>query len=458
MPWGRSERRVLGLRTTALLETVAFLAAALAADFLLGQANRFADISPHPFWAIVLLASAYYGANEGLMAAALSSVALLAYNLPEQGFDEELYAWLLRAMAEPLLWFVAAVVLGTLRTSQRRERDTLREELIETREQARAITEAYAQLSRLKESLEARVAGQVRTVYSMYVASRAIERQDTGQVLIGIRQLVRSVLNPRKFSLFLLNGQALEAAVSEGWSAEDRYTTMFEASSPLFQAVIAHQQFLSVTNPAHTPVLGGDGLLAGPLVSAETGEIIGMLKIEQMDFLELNPGSVQNFRVLCDWIGSAFANAQRFEEVQANQYFDPVRRLMPRPLFQLQRVLMAGLARQLGFDLSVLFLGLDQPEGVQPSVPLAAARVISRLADRLLAPTDLRFDYRQDGWDVAILLPGANQTAAEALAQRFIPELAKELAAAGLQIGIRHTTEALHQCRPPLLLATGRRL
>jgi polysaccharide biosynthesis protein PelD len=448
----RGGRRILGLRATALLETVLFLAAALAVDTFLGNADRFAGVSPHPFWIVVLLVSAYYGTNEGLVAAALSSMALLAFNLPEQGFNEELYSWLLRATTEPLLWFVAAVVLGEMRTSQRRERDALREELGETREQARAITDAYTQLSRLKDGLEARVAGQVRTVYSMYVASRAIERQDTGQVLAGIRQLVRTVLSPRKFSLFLLEGQALEAILSEGWSEDDGYGAVFDQSSPLYQAVITHQQFLTVTNPTHGLVLGAEGLLAGPLVSAETGEIIGMLKIEGMDFLELNPGSVQNFRVLCEWIGSAFANAQRFEESQANQYFDPVRRLLPQPLFQLQRLLMTSLAERLGFDLSVMFLGLEQPEEAGPSAGLAAARVASRLAERLLAPTDLRFDYREGGWHIAVLLPGADRARAEELARGFTLDLVEELTAAGLSADARFMIETLHQCQAPLLL------
>jgi polysaccharide biosynthesis protein PelD len=177
-----------------------------------------------------------------------------------------------------------------------------------------------------------------------------------------------------------------------------------------------------------------------------------MLKVEEMAFLDLNPASVQNFRVLCDWIGAAFANAQRFEEMQANPYFDPVRRLMPAPLFDLHRPMMAGLAQRLGFDLSALYVGIDLPEPAEASARIAAARVVARLADQLLRPTDLRFDWRREGWDVAILLPGADPAAAATLARRFAADLSDEIAAAGLQAGIRHTTEALHRSRGPRLL------
>ena len=108
----RSPRRIFGVRLSALLEIIGFLAVTLVFSLLFDAGNRFLNVSPHPFWIPVLLVSAYYGANEGLAAAILSAAALLTGNLPEQGSSEDLSAWLLRVTAEPVLWFVAAIALG----------------------------------------------------------------------------------------------------------------------------------------------------------------------------------------------------------------------------------------------------------------------------------------------------------------------------------------------------------
>jgi hypothetical protein len=107
----RSPPRVFGVRLSALLEIIGFLAVTLAFSLILDAGNRFFSVSPHPFWIPVLLASTYYGANEGIAAAILSATALLTGNLPEQGSNEDLSAWLLRVTAEPVIWFVAAIVL-----------------------------------------------------------------------------------------------------------------------------------------------------------------------------------------------------------------------------------------------------------------------------------------------------------------------------------------------------------
>src|SRR5215218_6779966 len=95
-----THRSILGLRVSALVETLLFLAIALLVDAWLGAGDRFSDISPHPFCIIVLLVSTYYGTNEGLATAALCGIAALAGHIPEQGFNEERTAWLLRVTAD----------------------------------------------------------------------------------------------------------------------------------------------------------------------------------------------------------------------------------------------------------------------------------------------------------------------------------------------------------------------
>ncbi|WP_460451290.1 GAF domain-containing protein [Alsobacter sp. SYSU BS001988] len=440
-------RRIFGLRLAAVLETVAFLAVALAIDALFGSGKHFLGVSPHPFWIPVLLTSAFYGTNEGLAAAILSSAALLTGNVPQQGFDEDYSAWLLRITSEPALWFVAAVVLGEIRAGQDRVSQALQRRLNDAEAQAEAITEAYEKLARLKSNLEARVAAQGQTVQTMYTASRAIERRGPGEVLMGVSELVRNVLNPGKFSLFLLNGTVLEAAACQGWTADDRYLREIEATNPLFTAVVAQKRCLAVVNREHEGALDGQGMLAGPLVSAETGLVVGMLKIEEIGFAELNPSAVQNFRIVCDWIGAALANAQRNGQRADSIDLDPMRRLLPQPLFDGLRDITGALGKRIGFDVSCIKLSvkLVDPQG---DAAAQAQELFSGVADTLLGPSDLRFEHRDGGWDFAILLPGVDREGAAAIAASIEETLGAELNLAGLRAHMHHALDVVY--------ATGR--
>jgi hypothetical protein len=311
--------RLLGLRQSALVEIAIFFAAALAIDFLFLDFGRYAHLEPHPFWLIVLLCAVQYGTGEALLAAAAATAALLVGNMPAQGFDEDLYAWLLRATLDPLMWAVAAVLFGELQGRVRRERDGVRAELEQSRRREEVIAAAYRRLDARRESLEARVAGQLRTVFAIYNAAKGIERMSARQVDAGVGELVRTVMGPRRYSLFLLRGGVLELAMSEGWPADaGENARSFDGGAPLFQAVVGSRRTLVAAVEADDRAMRGEGLLAAPLLNVDTGEVVGMLKIEEMGFLDLTATTIENFRLLCEWIGTAYANASRAARAKAD--------------------------------------------------------------------------------------------------------------------------------------------
>jgi polysaccharide biosynthesis protein PelD len=441
---GKAAGTAPGFRISALVETAALVAALLIADTVFGAGNRFAGLSPSPFWIPVLLASAYYGINEGLIAAAVCSVVALAGNMPEQHLNEDLSAWLLRSTSPAVLWFLAAVVLGEIRSAQRRAHVQVETQLADTRLEAETIAAAYQTMQQLNAHLEERVAAQVQTVRTVYLASRAIERTTKSEVWTGIRPFVLSMLNPGKFSVFLVNGSTLEATQIEGWNPEDPFNRKFASNSFLFQAIVRERQMLSVTDPVHERILRGEGILAGPIVSPETGRVIGMLKIERLDFVDFTPTTVHNFRVVCDWIGNAIAAAEKMEQLEANRHLDRLPGVMPASFFVRQRTVPETLARRTGFNLSVAFIGVELPAHAEPEGRTGAECRFSAVAEEALPPTDLLFDYRHGGWDYVILMPGRAIQDADHAVQKLLSMLSGGLNASGVQARFRHSVQSIH--------------
>lgn len=301
------------IRRAALLEIALYLGAALALDVFIFDGTRFRDVAPHPFWPIVLLIAAQYGTTEGLIAAGAATLALLGGNIPPQSIAQDRYDYLLAILREPVLWFVAATLLGELRMRHVRERMALDRALDDARRREEALRAAYTRVAALKDSLETRVASQLRTAMTMYSAARSLEKQDTSLVLLGVMEVVRTVMNPEKFSLYLLREDVLEVSIAEGWKPEDPFTRVFRAESRLFQEVILGQRVVCAASEADEEVLRKEGVLAGPLMDNENGDVLGMLKVEVLGLFELHFTNVQTFRVLCDWIADAYVNARRLE-------------------------------------------------------------------------------------------------------------------------------------------------
>lgn len=426
-PSPASPRRWFGLRPVALLELLLFFAVALGLDHWFGAGVRFDGVQPHPFWIPVLLLAIQYGTSEGVLAALVASVALRFGNMPDAGIDQDLYDHLFTLTREPILWLVAAVLFGELRMRQLREREDLRAGLAAARQEAEAIARSYRALKSVKESLETRVAGQLRTVFTLYQAAKSIDHLDEGEVMLGVAELVRTVMKPEKFSLFLLNNDVLESVTNEGWDDDnDSYARWFDSGTPLFQTVIARQRQLCVNRGEDERILAGEGVLAGPLVSSDTGEVVGMVKVESLGFTDLSVNTVENFRILCEWIGTALAKARQFRTANEQRVFTDDA-LYSSSYIGRQAEFLALLGRRMGFETTAITIrptGLSRLSVAQRA-DLAAA--IGTAVRGSLRDTDLACDFGQQGASFGVILAGTPLEGAKQVEAKLERAVRREL-------------------------------
>ena len=435
-------RRYLGLRASALLEIGLFLLLAVALDEAVFSGGRYWGVEPHPFWIIVLLAAAQYGTNEGMLAA---SLAFLSGQIPDQELGQDIYAYTLTMAKHPVLWFVAAVTLGELRGRHQRERAELVADLDETRVHAKGLGEAYRRVARIKENLEIRVSGQLRTFLSTYETAKLIERSDPGEVLLAIVDVVRAIVAPEKFSLFLLNNQVLEAAIQDGWRADDRFARTFAKSTRLYEEIVEDRRIVCLTNEADEAVLGAEGVLAGPLIRTDTGAVIGMLKVERLDLLDLNVSTVENLRALSTWIGTAYAKAVDASSRAEDLAQSDARTVLPNRYLAPQQYFLISLGRRQGFDVSALTLDLANPGDVVPERKAQLADAAAAAVRSALGSSSLAFEQGEGQGGFVVLLPGVGARNAAAAAERLQGALDTQLRAKAPEARFEARVRTLYQ-------------
>lgn len=435
---------LFGLRRAALIEIALFLALALMLDIFALDGTRFRGTNPHPFWLLILLVSVQYGTAEGMVAAAGCTLAFLVGAIPPQGIGEDFYDHLFAVVKLPVLWFAAAVTLGEIRARHRRAHEELFDRYEELRTRSSQLSEVYRRLVRVKENLEVRVVGQLRTFLTTYETARLIERSDPGEVLLAIVDVVRSIVTPEKFSLFLLNDKVLEAAIQDGWQTEDRFARTFDARAPLYGEVIERKRVICITNEADEAALGREGVLAGPLLNAQTGDVIGMLKIEKLELLDLNVSTVENFRALSIWIGTAYAKAVAQAAQASEAALGAGRDLMPWQYFEPQQYFLISLARRAGFDLSAIRLQFTNLTELSDDERTAIHGAVSGAVRLALGASAMPFSQETAGAYV-VLLPNMAAAAATAAAERLGTSLRTQLREAAPEARFESTTQSLYQ-------------
>ncbi len=438
--------RILGIRTTALIEMLLGLVILTAIDYFFFKGDRFWDVNPHPYWIVVLLIAAQYGTGEGLLAAILATVFLLVGNMPLQADGQSHYDWLFNLAINPILWLVGGWILGELRQRHMRERNLLWREIEESQQRENLISNSYNFVKGRKEALEVQVSGQLLSSIDAYRAAKAVETLDPKSVMQGVERLVKSVLGPQKFSLYLFHENKLSATIIHGWAPGDKYSQEIDSFSPLYQAVVGQRELLVVANEQHEIALDGQGIMAGPVTDPDSNRVIGMLKVEQMDFTSLSLNTVETFRALSEWIGTALINARNYQSVKADAIVNPERNLLSHSYFKRQSEYMRTLAKRVGFDLSMLVIKLNDAKGLSDADRITVARQISESVKSVLRSVDLAFDYQTDGEEYSILLPATAQAGASVVRDKIAKDMDKQLRGkAG--ISFNYIVQALHEAK-----------
>ena len=417
------KREIFGIRLVAILEVLGMLLVLTILDAVFFDGDRFAHVNPHPFWIPVLLVAAQYGTAEGLVAALFATLFFLVGHMPVAPEGTDHYDYLYSVAINPVLWFVAGWGLGNVRQRHVRERDILQREVQESREREELIGSSYQFVKDRKEALEVQVSGQLMSSIDAYRAAKSVETLDPKSVMQGVEELVRAVLNPQKFSLYIFYDNKLTATILHGWNANDSYLQEIDAYSPLYQAIVGQQELLVVANEQNEIALNKQGIIAGPIVDPETKRVVGMLKIEQIDFVSISLNTVETFRALCEWIGTALINARNYQAVKADTVVNTDRGLMTYSYFKRQSDYLTHLAKRVNFNLSMLVIKINDANSLSDTDRVTVARQIGEAVKLVLRNVDLAFDYQTDGEEYSILLPATNQTGANIVRDKISKEM-----------------------------------
>lgn len=435
---------MLGVPRAAAAEIVVFFAAALIFDSLFLDGTRFRNIGPHPFWLFTLVVAAHYGTATGIFAAVLGTLMAFLGNLPPRDPLMNQSAYLLLVLGKPVLWFGSAVVLGELRTRQERAKEDLAGKIAELETQNAALTVANVNLELTAERLQTTAAGQVQTAVSLVQAARSVETQETGSVFASVDGLITTMLTPTAYSIYLNQHDHLDLVVHTTDGKTPDALQRYDKNSPLYHTVIVDKQVVHVATPEGQAVLGQEGVIAGPLLDTETGQALGMLKIEGLPIAMLRHDSLHAFRALCEWIGSAYRNAQRFEEANKSRVSHPGSQLFTDAYYQSVSTFVVALAERARFEVAQLTIRIMEDEVQVGDHVSSVGEIVEFVVAQGLRSTDLAFDYRETRGEYLVILPMTPTANCQPVADRLRDRLLGQLTEAGHRVRVSITFEALY--------------
>lgn len=410
-----------------LVEVVSLLAVVLMVDHHFFAGDRFWGVHPHPFFFIALLISAQYGAIEGLIAALLASIALLAGNTPEQNFSQDIYDYLIHIGHQPITWSVSSIILGGFRDRYIEERRILEEKFTHSQKQVEVFSKACEISDIERKRLETHVSGQSSFLLSLHQTALHMDAVEPEQILDNILEITRRVTKSDKCSWYVLDNSVLETNSQLGWGIDDPYSRLFTALDPLFQEIIGNKRTLSLTNKEDEKILESQGMLAGPIVSPNTEKVYGMLKIEHLDFLSLNSQSVETFKQLCGWMGTLLDPAPTPEEETMVINANLNRGLFSNDYFERLSEFLTLTAGKSEFENQSIILRPPPEVFTSEHLQREVENSINEAMHTLLDPKTLYFEGKKSNSEFIVVLANISPEKSKEISVQLIESLKEQL-------------------------------
>ncbi len=285
------------------LEIAVTFAALAALDWWLTGENGFTRVQPNPYWLPVLVMALAYGTGPGVLAAGIASGLWLAHVHDDTGARDYL-DHLFHLSLQPLMWFVAAGVIGEVTIMRTARHDRLEKRGgVAARNLAR-LTEAFAELSRTNRLLQVQIATEAHTVGHAIETAARLCSQDLAERRGAIGELIALAARTPDFTCYRMTGDEARAWIRGPVSAGRRDTL----PATLMERMARPHGILHVAKRSDRSLLDGIGIAAIALPDRETGEVVGCLVLHTLPFETLNASRTAELTEIAAWLTPLLAD------------------------------------------------------------------------------------------------------------------------------------------------------
>ena len=258
-------------------EMLVLFAILIAIDHGLSHGDAYTGLNPNPYWLPVLVMAIAYGTGMGLVAGAIASAIWLGQANIWSGSADHLEQQL-RLSIQPMLWMVAALIVGEVTASRRnRIADQKRQHQAMLRD-GEKLAEVMARLADTNRRLQVRIATEQRTVVEAIAAGLDLSESDSEHQIDAVSRMIALVARTEDFTFYDVRGsQVVARFCGRATSGQARDLSR----SMLAEAMFAKPRVLQNDDPADQAILAQVGAIALPIMGARD-QLVGIIIIHNV--------------------------------------------------------------------------------------------------------------------------------------------------------------------------------
>lgn len=391
----------------------------------------FIHLAVSPYWAIILLAAFRYGFGAGLVSGLIATMIYLYFSL-----DGVLSKTALEQLAEskglvlPVLFIFVGAFLGEIRQRDLLHEKETKKRLIEKDADIKKMKERVDALEKARRILESRIVGETSTLRTLHKTAQKFESLNQETIYQGFLETLGEHFKVEKAALYLLEDDLLVLRAEIGHKGGESVERKLSVTDSILSLALKKERMLNVKDLLVMPEANafqdqfGSLLCMVPFKSGD--KILGVVSIEQMDFMSFNDANLDLMNLVIDWAGQACGNAEKMTAYRLSSVWDQdlhiysYRHFLDSINLEIQR------AQTYQLTLSLAFIKLTQFASLLDQHKPIILKALIAIAKRHLAETDFLYKYKFEGV-FAILAPMKTEEQMKASLQNIETDFAEQL-------------------------------
>lgn len=366
--------------------------AALAILGLLNRSNPgYLNIEPHPFFLAAIGLGAALGLRGALVVGTLIANAYLYFLWLGTDFQVVETIFTLEKMLLPLCMISVPALLGAMTDTYRLR---LRETLSTQEDDKRLLADLERindMITKEKMAIENKVTSQVQTVTQVFEYAQLLETNDPKEITRNLVSIVCDQLGEDNCYAYLVesDGLRLSAFQDIGPSSIPEFIPNEDLEKyPLMLHSIRRKNMTTLEDLQKSgEALGTEHGVCAPMTT-QWEQVIGVLYIRRLHFLNYLPTTFTIFSTVARWGGNCLGRALRLSAARAQTYRDDVTGLFSYPYFEKRVHAEFKQARDYNLPLHLVKIRLPGLELVPSNKRLPLLKIVADALARPARQTD----------------------------------------------------------------------
>ncbi len=383
----------------------------------------FFGVDPHPYWLGILLFGFRYGAFSGLLSGLISAALYLgsAWFYLERYLFEDLSFYLL-----PSFFITIGSLIGAVSGRYRQRFENVEEDCNRLLKVIDGFKEEVRTLQEINDGLEKKIVTRMATLVTLYEGARRMEADQVEDLYPSILQFIAKTLEADEAALYLRTSEGWTLQESLGWKDYEKRPKFLGYHEGMTGVAGSRGKVVSIRDfiKSSDPQLLGDALVAGPLRLGEEGEVLAVVSIQNLPFLNFNSATLNLFNFLLNWASRALKRAYQMKDLQSHDILDSEYPTYSNRYFQVRGEQEFLRSRTYYLPLTV---GLIQVDGSDIQSTAKRKKLLLALSECLkgsLREMDILARFSEEKFPFAFLLATTSQAQAEEIRKKTIRELA----------------------------------